>query len=337
MTETFDPLTKLSRDLKDATRTMTSKEARWLVDLYYTIQDDRKRSSNQINAVMGAISEDGEAVPEPHEVIHWVFDNMSMLEANIKRALEAYTDGQLVGRWLKSIMGIGPVLSAGLLAHTDIEHCPTAGHLWRYAGLDPTVEWLGTERAKAMVTEVADGHKALTADDLVEISRRTNRKLETIVKLAPDKVTGKVTRTSLTAGLARRPWNARLRVLCWRVGESFVKVSGRDNDTYGKVYLSRKAYEVAKNEALDYAEQAAAKLARFNIGKDTEAYKWYSKGKLPPAHIYSRAKRYAVKLFLSHYQHVLYEDHFGVPPPKPYILTRPEHTHFLAPPGWPMS
>jgi hypothetical protein len=28
-----------------------------------------------------------------------------------------------------------------LLARIDIVKAPTAGHIWRYAGLDPTVRW----------------------------------------------------------------------------------------------------------------------------------------------------------------------------------------------------
>ena len=53
---------------------------------------------------------------------------------------------------------------------------------------------------------------------------------------------------------------------------------------------------------------------------------------LPPGRIHARARRYAVKLFVSHLHHVMYEAEFGTPPPKPYIFTRPEHTHFIAPP-----
>lgn len=41
-----------------------------------------------------------------------------------------------------SIHGIGPVISAGLLAHIDIHRAVTVGHIWRFAGLDPSVKWL---------------------------------------------------------------------------------------------------------------------------------------------------------------------------------------------------
>ena len=136
----------------------------------------------------------------------------------------------------------------------------------------------------------------------------------------------------------KRHYNTKLKVLCWKMGESFVKVSGHEDAHYGKVYLIRKEREVARNEMGDFKDQADEILRSKNIGKETDAFKAYSKGKLPPAHIHARAKRYAVKLFLSHWHYVAFESRYGVPPERPYILTQPEHSeHFIMPPGWPLD
>ena len=89
-----------------------------------------------------------------------------------------------------------------------------------------------------------------------------------------------------------------------------------------------------KNENLEYKEQAEKKLEKFNIGKNTEAYKWYSQGKLPPAHIQARAKRYAVKIFLSHLFSVWYELDRGKLPPKPYAIAILNHAHEIPIPNW---
>lgn len=132
----------------------------------------------------------------------------------------------------------------------------------------------------------------------------------------------------------KRPWNAELKVLTWKAGESFVKVSNRPNDFYGHVYSERKAQEIIKNEAGDFADQAADALATKKYGADTAAIKYYQAGKLPPARIHARARRYAVKLFLSHLHHVMYEVHYGTEPPKPYIIQHGGHTDFIAPPNW---
>ena len=263
---------RLTRELKAEARTMGREQARFLVDAYYQVQDYRKASGNQLSALEQNVD------TPPAGILFWLHDHMERIEKRIKSLLEVYADGQDVGRWSLGICGVGPVISAGLLAHIDIRQAPTVGHIWRFAGLDPTVKW----------------------------EKKT-----------------------------KRPWNARLKTLCWKIGESFVKVSGNDDGFYGHIYAQRKLEEQARNEAGQYADQAAKKLATTNIGKDTDAYAAYSQGILPPAHIHARAKRVAVKLFLAHWHHVAYESHYGEPPPKPYILTvAGGHTHYIPPPNW---
>jgi hypothetical protein len=264
----LEPLARLSRDLKKAASTLTLGEVRYLVDYYYTIQNDRIRAGHQAQKMM-----EGD---KPHDLVAWLSQNTELLEGQIKRALDAYTDSMPMGRWAKSIHGIGPILAAGLMAHIDITKAPTVGHIWRFAGLDPTVRW--------------------------------EKK-------------------------AKRPWNAQLKTLCWKIGESFVKVSGNEKALYGQLYKERKEIEQTKNDAGEFATQAADYLTRFKIGKDTDAYAAYSVGKLPPAHVHARAKRWAVKLFLSHWHHVAYVSHYKTDPPKPYILTKEGgHAHFIPPP-----
>lgn len=258
---TDNPIERLSRDLRAAASNLAPNEARYLVDSYYQMQENRKRSANQVRA----LSEGG----EPHGVITWLLENSHMLEKQIAGALDVYSRSHPLGKWARSVKGIGPVIAAGLLAHIDLERAPTVGHIWRYAGLDPTSKW-------------EKGHK--------------------------------------------RPWNASLKTLCWKIGESFVKVSGHDDAFYGKVYLERKAYEQAKNEAGDYREQAEAGAKR--VGKNTESYKHYVEGKLPPGHIHARAKRYAVKLFLAHY-HEQGLRLMGKEPPMPYPIAILGHAHVI--------
>lgn len=130
----------------------------------------------------------------------------------------------------------------------------------------------------------------------------------------------------------KRPWNADLKVLCWKAGESFIKVQNIDDDTYGHLYAQRKRVEIIRNEHLEFADQAAEKLEKFNIGKDTIAYKYYSKGKLPPGHIKQRASRWAVKLFLAHLFEVWYRLEKKKEPPMPYPIAILGHAHKIEPP-----
>lgn len=296
--EDVAPVRKLTRDLVKAAATLTDREARYLVDAYYSMQENRIRSAHQARTA-------GQA-GEPHEVLGWYEDQAAAFEGQVKRALAGYVLSHPMGAWPMSVRGIGPVLCAGLLAHLSVnpwrcerhaagaaakpcrESAPckdggcgrrrieTAGAFWSFAGLVPGVEW-------------AKGEK--------------------------------------------RPWNAQLKTLAWKIGESFVKVSGDDRAYYGKVYAERKAFEQAANEAGEYAEQAAAVLARKKIGKDTDAYAAYSRGRLPPAHVHARAKRYAVKMFLAHLHGWMYRETFGVEPPLPYPIAILGHAHMRERPG----
>jgi hypothetical protein len=132
--------------------------------------------------------------------------------------------------------------------------------------------------------------------------------------------------------MEKRPYNAKLKTLtAFKMGESFVKVQNNEHDIYGKVFTQRKQQEIERNEALLFKELAAKNLLK--VGKSTEAYKWYKEGKLPPAHVHARARRYAVKLFLAHYHAVAFYAHYDVMPSFPYAFSHlPDHVHFIAPP-----
>lgn len=260
----LEPVVRLTRDLAASSVTLSADEARFLVDAYYQMQDNRIVADNQARA----LSTSG----EPHSVLSWLAENNSTLEKQVARALDKYSASQPLGEWARGIIGIGPVIAAGLLAHIDMHKAPTAGHIWSFAGLDPRTEWKKGEK---------------------------------------------------------RPWNARLKTLAWKIGESFVKVSGNERSTFGRLYRERKALETERNEAGAYAEQAAAKLERFKIGKGTDARKAYEAGKLPPAHIHARAKRYAVKSFLANYHEAGCHHVLGIEPPVPFIIAHDDrHVHW---------
>ena len=129
----------------------------------------------------------------------------------------------------------------------------------------------------------------------------------------------------------KRPWNADLKTLFWKCGESFCKLRNSPNDIYGKIYEERKAQEVGKNEALDFKELAIASLKLKKFG-DNDTKKCYEAGKLPPGRIDLRAKRYAVKRFLSDLHAIMYFDRYKTIPPKPWVITHGGHAHYIVPP-----
>lgn len=263
-------LSKLSKELKATAANLKDAEARHLVNAYYIMQSDRIRADAQIRSLTKE--------ENPHELVGWLSDQSAKLEQNIKGMLQVYVENHMIGPWLLAIDGIGPVTSAGLLAHIDINKAPTVGHIWSFAGID---------------------------------------------KGKLDKVWEKG---------QKRPWNADLRVLCYKIGEGFVKVCNKETATYGRLYKERKLKEIEQNSDGYFKDFAEAYLEKYKFGKTTEAYKAYSIGQLPPAHLHARARRHAVKIFLSHL-HQRWREKAGLSVPEPYVIKHMGHVHLIpAPP-----
>jgi hypothetical protein len=263
------PVKRMTRVLVKTAATLRRGDACYLVNAYYAMQRQRESAEAQLRRASDS---------RPHEVIAWVIEQDRIVEKQIKRVLDEWSNAIPAARWAKGLIGVGPMIAASLAAHIDISKCRTVGQIWRFAGYDPTLKW-------------ARGTKC--------------------------------------------PWNRHLKRVCWLAGESFVKTSGHENGFYGRLYLARKRVEQEHNEAGQFAGQAREKLERFKIGSDTDARKWYEQGKLPPAQIHARAKRWAVKLFLAHYHHVAWVAATGTEPPKPYVITILGHDGFIVPPNFP--
>ena len=116
---------------------LSNPEARFLVANYYTAQEMRKRTDMQLRH----LGEKDVATEEPPKVLTATGNDFARIEDNMKKALQGYAESTVVGRWCLSHYGIGPVITAGLLAHLDITKAPTAGHFWSFAGLNPAAVW----------------------------------------------------------------------------------------------------------------------------------------------------------------------------------------------------
>jgi hypothetical protein len=280
VTEAIDydrPTTDLERlarrDLLATARSLATGDVRRIVRLYYDVQEYRKRAAQQAAARQEAA--------EPNALVTHVFSSLRRVEDDIRVAMDAWSMTSRQGRWLRSVYGIGPVIASGLLSHIDPEKARTAGQIWRFAGLDPSLP--------------------------------PPRKGE------------------------KRRYNAELKRLAWIAGDCFVKFSGREQCVYGQLYRQRKALETERNEAGTFADTARTTLETRNF-KESTTREAYEAGRLPPGRIDLRARRWAVKMFLSHYQWVLHECHFGEPPRNPYVIDNPDHpmhTRIIEPPGWP--
>lgn len=304
----------LNRDIMKSTHLLSDKEARYVVDLYYQLQEYRKRAANQNRAMSEA--------EEPTELVHWLFGSFRLMESSIKNYLGHYSKTRAVGRWSNGLTGIGPVISAGLMAHIDMVHAHKKIDCNCCVDIDERDRIIKLKNLKNDAS-ICAGHPIETVGHIWSFAGILGRDPETGENFQKWEKGQK------------RPHNAKLKTLVWKIGQSFVKVSNKESDVYGKIYKARKEFEIGKNDRLEYADQAKQKLEKFRIGKTTEAYKHYSQGKLPPGHIQQRAERYSAKIFLSHWHAVAYYEHFGKKAPKPFAIAELGHAHMVDIPNWP--
>jgi len=273
------------------------EELRSLVRLYYDIQNFRIGAGNrqyQLDKnVEGEEETKKKSTTKPNISFEYANAGLKETEETISKWIKEYVSNDPIGKWLIATKGIGPILAGGLISYIDITKCQTAGSIWRYAG------W--------------EGHR-------------------------PPKQKGK-----------KLDYNPDFRVLCWKCGESFQKLSGVIKDSegnpvlddkgnvqykslYGGLYAEKLKWYIEKNEAGGFAEAAKTALSEKNITA-TATKECYESGKLPMAHLISMAKRYAVKIFLSHLFEVWYEYENKKAAPRPFVEVHCGHVHMIQPPN----
>lgn len=247
---------------------LTDTDARFLVDAYYLMQDYRIRAN--------AHQREHEA---PHAFIEALAERSADIEDDIRFQLGHWVKTKPIGEWLISIKGIGPVITAGLLAHVNMGKrddgslvCPSPSALWAYAGLNPDARW---EKG------------------------------------------------------SKRPWNAALKRLCFLTGTCFEKLGERG--FYGRLYRERLAWEIEHNASGANAAYAENALTTKKYKTGTITRQALEAGRLSDAHVHQRARRWTVKLFLSHVWEVWYFLEYGERGPKPYVFEHLGHVHRIEP------
>lgn len=295
-------------------------EIRFLVSNYYDSQEMRKRGDMQLRHL-------GEKT-DPHvvHILEHTTNAFAVIEEEVQKMLGEFARSNPPGRWMLAQHGVGPVISAGFLAFIDINKAPTAGHIWRFAGLDPSVEWYGAEKAAKMVNDFVSS-RTPTIEDVVGLANLTKRQPDTLVRLATKDRDGKpqtLTKRSISAALAKRPYNARMKQLCFHFGECIKRTHNSPNSFYGRIYEEQKAKVIARNNAGEYAERA-----RHFVSNSPDVKKKLAEGFLPDGNLDRQATRFVTKIFLSHLHALMFWDKFGRPPPKPFAIAILGHAHEL--------
>jgi hypothetical protein len=321
---------KMDKDLKHqlvSMEGMNRREIKTIVDLFYQVQKDRIALENQIRAIKQEYDEDSQE-GKNIVVLEHLLKNMKIQEADAASIIKVIVNNDPVGRWLVQIKGIAEILAAGLLAYFDVEGKNYASHFISYAGLnDNNRPWIGTEKSKIIVNEVIGKSKTITDEHVQEIAQKTQWSYSHIRNHAYDEEKGKWSKAKIVAACAMVPYNRNLKKLMYKVGASFQWQCNKKDSVYGTLFTQRRDFENKKNEEGAYAEQAAHILATKNIGKDTAAYKAYSEGKLPKAHITARAMRWTEKIFLSHLFEEMYRVKNDKIPPRYYTLEHMDGHH----------
>lgn len=255
---------KLSREQVLRAKDLPLPAVRFTVANYYRAQGGRKRADMQLRQL-------GDR-PDPGGILQHFSDVMAQLETDMEKELKVFAKNHPVGQWLLAQHGIGPVIAAGILAHVDIEIAQTAGQIWRFSGLDPSVKW---ERGQ------------------------------------------------------KRPWCAAMKQITWHSGQCFMKTWKNEDSYYGKLYAEKKVQLTALNEQKHWSVPRDGKPARTEtfVTTSAEVKKKLAEGRLPEFVIDAMARRWAVKIFLSHFHAVYYWHHWKKPPPKPYAIAHLGHAH----------
>lgn len=179
-------------------------------------------------------------------------------------------------------------------------------------------------------------HKDIATDAFYNMcARRTKRKVSLIRSGTRNSYERKkekkkyVSISDVESFLAKPPYNGELKTKMWLISDLFVKNKNRGS-MYGELFDQRLAYEMEKNENRDYADQAQRILDTKNI-TSKKVLETLRDGKLTQAHLVSRARRFAAKLFLSHVYEAMYYDKYHTEAPQTYVIAYLGHHDYVAP------
>ena len=113
-------------------------------------------------------------------------------------------------------------------------------------------------------------------------------------------------------------WNPDLKSLTWKIAKSFEYYSEQEDCFYGHLYLRDLNRRITLNENGQYAKAAQQDAAAVD-------------GKLPLSRLKAQARRYAVKIFLSHWHHIRHREVLGVDPSNIFK----DSNSYIQPPNFP--
>ncbi|MDE2590038.1 MAG: hypothetical protein KGL95_10290, partial [Patescibacteria group bacterium] len=75
------------------------------------------------------------------ELLEFFENQFYTIEKQLKLILDKNSQNSSLGVYLRTIVGVGPVVAGGLTSFLNIEKAPSPGSFVRFAGFDPTSKW----------------------------------------------------------------------------------------------------------------------------------------------------------------------------------------------------
>jgi len=261
---------------------------RTLVDTYYDFQGQRIQTELRIAAAKRnhGLTEDDMSLYG----VTTIFENAQSFERDLEKIIKKQLlNHAMYTQYLVKILGIGPILSAGLISYVDnIERFKHVSSLWQFVGYGMNTFCSTCKTPNFVIVEYETGKKAKKLHPM-KICDVCGNKTEPILQ-------------KRTVGYQSN-WNDRLKTLCWNAGSSFVKQSAK-NSGYRKLYD-----QIRKEERRVHPKRITVnKKIKFNDG-----------------HIHNRTMRKVVKIFLAHFWQT-WQRQQGLPANEPYVNTLLGHS-----------
>lgn len=121
----------VNKDFTKAAKRMPEREVKYLVSMYYTCQEMRIAVAARLRML-------GE---ESNELLGIFLNQFEEVEKDIQAALDVYTDNNGIGNRFRQVRGIGPVLTAGWLAHVNVHIAHNCAKVLSFGGYNPNMVW----------------------------------------------------------------------------------------------------------------------------------------------------------------------------------------------------
>jgi hypothetical protein len=277
---------------------------------YYDIQKTRIEHGNRCAALVK--QGDFASEKEAEQVMSLPMSQLEMAEKLLKKFIDVKTRQHPVRKqYLAEVKGIGEVLSGGLIAHIETRHQVSAEME------DGSSTWVTVPDNFPNEGTMKDRYEKLGI-----ATRKVGRKKEWCLDWDHTRqgiaCFETVTALWAFAGVAlngdgqiqrRRKgeqsnWSSTMKVLVWKIGESFVRCGGEYRKEYDR-------YKARQHEIHPEPETIQGPRGPRKIFTD--------------GHLHNRSKRYVAKLFLSHLWS-FWRELKGLPVRLPYAIEYLQHT-----------